>query len=64
VKGVDSIIFRELTQLQHDIRDKGLELYIVGLDKETRKYLLEKAVVRMKDLRKTFEEAVASIKAA
>jgi anti-anti-sigma regulatory factor len=50
---VEPCVFRELTMLQHEIRQKRIELYVAGLDSTTKQYLVDRAVIRLDESKKT-----------
>jgi tartrate dehydratase beta subunit/fumarate hydratase class I family protein len=55
------VAFRELTCLQQEIRKKEIPLSVVGLNYENKKYLLDRAVIRLHETKKDLEEALLSI---
>ena len=64
IKSIDATILREITLFQHEIRKKRIELYIAGLDNNMREFLLERAVIRVSEYKKTlldvFEQKLKS----
>lgn len=62
VPNVDPCVFRELTILQQEIRKKNVSLYVTGLDNNNRQYLLEKAIIRNSEIRKSLMEVFEDLK--
>lgn len=56
---VEMVIFRELILIQQELRKKS-DLAIVGLNKQLRLYLNEKAVIRLHEVKNSLEEALKS----
>lgn len=53
---VEPCVFRDFTLLQHDIRQKRIELFVAGLDNHTKQYLVDRAVIRLDESKKTLLE--------
>lgn len=49
-------VFREFTLLQQEIRKKNIPLYLTGLDASTKQYLLDRAVVRLNEIKKSLQD--------
>lgn len=62
VPTVDPCVFRELTILQQEIRKKNAHLYVTGLDNSNRQYLLDKAIIRNSEIRKSLMEVFEDLK--
>lgn len=64
IESIDATILRDITLFQHEIRKKRIELYIAGLDNNMREFLLERAVIRISEYKKTlldvFEQKLKS----
>ena len=56
VPGIDATVFREVILLQQDIRKKNIPLYVTGLDNATKQYLIDRAVVRLSEFKKSLNE--------
>lgn len=56
VPAVDPAVFREFTLLQQEIRKKNVPLYLTGLDNSTKQYLVDRAVVRLSELKKSLHD--------
>ncbi|MBA2403677.1 MAG: STAS domain-containing protein [Bdellovibrionales bacterium] len=56
VTKIEPCIFRELTLLQHEARKNSNELYVAGLDNQIRQYLVDRAVIRLGEIKKTLIE--------
>lgn len=57
VTSIEAIILRELTLLQHEIRQKK-RLKVVGLNLQLKNYLAEKGVIRSNELGANFNEVI------
>lgn len=56
---VEASVYRELTLMQKEIRDKKKSsLFIVGLNPELKFSLLEKAIIRPLEVRKSLEDVL------
>jgi len=60
VTNVELAATRDLALLQQEIR-KTKKLYLVGLNKELKAMLLEKGIIREKELRNSLEEALKTL---
>lgn len=56
VPAIDATVFREFTILQQEIRKKNVPLYLTGLDTATRQYLIDRAVVRLSEFKKSLQD--------
>src|SRR5690349_547268 len=56
VPTIDPSVFREFTLLQQEIRKKNIPLYLTGLDSATKQYLIDRAVVRLSELKKSLHD--------
>lgn len=60
VTNVELAATRDLALLQQEIR-KTKKLYLVGLNKDLKAMLLEKGIIREKELRNSLEEALKTL---
>lgn len=60
VTQVELMATRDLALLQQEVR-KSKKLYLVGLNKELKNMLLEKGIIREKELRNSLEEALKTL---
>ncbi len=56
VTTIEPSVFREFTLLQQEIRKKNIPLYLTGLDNSTKQYLIDRAVVRLSEFKKSLQE--------
>lgn len=56
VTTLEPSMFREFTILQQEIRKKNIPLYLTGLDNSTRQYLVDRAVVRLHEIKKSLQD--------
>ncbi len=60
VTNVELAATRDLALLQQEVR-KTKKLYLVGLNKDLKAMLLEKGIIREKELRNSLEEALKTL---
>lgn len=56
VSNIDPCVFREFTLLQQEIRKKNAELFLAGLDTSVKQYLVDRAVIRLGEVKKSLQE--------
>ena len=60
VTSIESIILRELTLLQHEVRQKK-RLKVVGLNLQLKTFLTEKGVIRSSEVGANFNEVIFTL---
>lgn len=58
VQAVDSSALRELALIQQELRKKKCDLWLVGIQKDLKKYLLAKGIIRRHELKASLNEFV------
>lgn len=54
--------FREFTLLQQEIRKNTVDLFVAGLDSKTKEYLLDRAVIRLSEIKKSLSDVFETMK--
>ena len=58
VQSVDSSAIRKLALIQRELRKKKCDLWLVGLERELKQYLLDKGIIRLHELKNSLNEFV------
>lgn len=61
VTQIENLILRELTLLQHEMRQNNKRLRLVGLSLQLRSLLIEKGVIRSNELGTNLNEVIFSL---
>jgi anti-anti-sigma regulatory factor len=64
VNAIETSVFRELTLLQHEIRRKNIDLWIVGMSMSIKVALIDKGVIRTQEIKSSLPEALEAINKA
>ncbi len=58
VQAVEASALRELALIQQELRKKKCELWLVGIERELKKYLLDKGIIRLHELKSSLNDFV------
>jgi hypothetical protein len=58
---VEPVVFRDLTQLQHQLRKRMMEVYHAGLNLQLKLTLSEKGVIRLSEVKGSLGEVLSGL---